>query len=92
MFIVFDEFSKFLESRDERFISNEMKIIQDLAELCNSTNDNSMYFQLVMHKPINSYNKLNENVKNSFKGIEGRVSPYYFETTLKIHLSWFLML
>lgn len=83
MFIVFDEFSKFLESRDERFISNEMKIIQDLAELCNSTNDNSMYFQLVMHKPINSYNKLNENVKNSFKGIEGRVSPYYFETTLK---------
>lgn len=83
MFIVFDEFSKFLESRDERYISNEMKIIQDLAELCNSTSDNSMYFQIVMHKPINSYNKLNVNVKNSFKGIEGRVSPYYFESTLR---------
>ena len=82
IYIVFDEFSKFIESRD-RDISNEMKIIQDIAELCNSSTDNSMYFLMVLHKPINAYRSLNIDIKNAFKGIEGRVSSYYFKTTVK---------
>lgn len=83
MYIVFDEFSKFLESRDSEHISNDMKIIQDIAELCESFSDNSMYFTIVLHKPINSYRKMDKDVKNAFKGIEGRVAAYYFETNVK---------
>ena len=90
IYIVFDEFSKFIESRD-RDISNEMKIIQDIAELCNSSTDNSMYFLMVLHKPINAYRSLNIDIKNAFKGIEGRVSSYYFKTTVKNSFELVLM-
>lgn len=81
IYIVFDEFSKFLESRDQSTVANDMKIIQDLAELCNSTHN--MYFQLILHKPINDYLSIDKRIRNSFKGIEGRVSSYYFVSSLK---------
>lgn len=83
IYIVFDEFSKFIESRDKNYVSDDMKIIQDLSELCNVSTDNSMYLMLVLHKPINTYRSLNSDIRNSFKGIEGRISTYYFETTIK---------
>lgn len=81
VYIVFDEFSKFLESREESTISNDMKIIQDLAELCNASDN--MYLQLILHKPISDYLSINKRIRNAFKGIEGRVSSYYFTTSLK---------
>lgn len=83
VYIIFDEFSKFLESRDENTITNDMKIIQDLAELCNSSKNSQMNLMLVLHKPINDYLSVDKNIRNAFKGIEGRVSPYYFTTSLK---------
>lgn len=83
MFIVFDEFTKFLESRDEDTISNDMKIIQDFAELANSSLNQEFTLQLVLHKPISEYESMQKSIKNAFKGIEGRVSPYYFTATMK---------
>lgn len=83
IYIIFDEFSKFLESRDENTISNDMKIIQDLAELCNNSKDNQMYLQLILHKPISDYLSIDKRVRNAFKGIEGRVTPYYFTSSTK---------
>ena len=83
MFIVFDEFTKFLESRDVDTVSNDMKIIQDFAELANSSLNQKITFQLVLHKPISEYESMPKIIKNSFKGIEGRVSPYYFTSSIK---------
>lgn len=83
VYIVFDEFSKFLESRDEGTVTNDMKIIQDLAELCNSSKKNEMFLQLILHKPINESLSIDKRIRNSFKGIEGRVSTYYFTSSLK---------
>ncbi len=83
IYIVFDEFSKFLESRTEDTVSNDMKIIQDLAELCNSTNNHEMCMNLVLHKPINDYSSMNPIVRNAFRGIEGRVSSYYLTSSLR---------
>ena len=83
VYIVFDEFSKFLESRDEKTISNDMKIIQDLAELCNNSKQGNSYIQLILHKPISDYLSIDKKIRNAFKGIEGRVTSYYFVTTLK---------
>lgn len=83
MFIVFDEFTKFLESRDVDTVSNDMKIIQDFAELANSAINQKITFQLVLHKPISEYESMPKVIKNAFKGIEGRVSSYYFTATLK---------
>lgn len=83
VYIVFDEFSKFLESRDEKTISNDMKIIQDLSELCNNSKTENIYLQLIMHKPINDYLSVDKRIRNAFKGIEGRVNAYYFVSSLK---------
>lgn len=83
IFVVFDEFSKFLESRDPNTVTNDMKIIQDLAELSNgSKNVQQVHLQLVLHKPIGDYLSMNHIVRNAFKGIEGRVKEYYLRTTL----------
>lgn len=83
MFIVFDEFTKFLESRDIESVSNDMKIIQDFAELANSSRNQEISFQLVLHKPVSEYESLPKIIKNAFKGIEGRVAPYYFTASVK---------
>lgn len=83
MYIVFDEFTKFLESRDVESVSNDMKIIQDFAELANSSQNQEISFQLVLHKPVSEYESLPKIIKNAFKGIEGRVSPYYFTASVK---------
>lgn len=83
IYIVFDEFSKFLESRDERTVSNDMKIIQDLAELCNNSSNPQMHLQLILHKPISDYLSLDKQIRNAFKGIEGRVYSYHFISDLK---------
>lgn len=82
IYIVFDEFTKFLESRDPKTISNDMKIIQDLAELCNNSKDTNSFLQLILHKPISDYESLDQNIRNAYKGIEGRGTTYYFETNL----------
>ena len=82
IYIIFDEFSKFLESRTEDIVTNDMKIIQDIIELCNSSNG-QMNVQLVLHKPINDYTHMDETIRNAFRGIEGRTNTYYFTSTLK---------
>lgn len=83
IYIVFDEFSKFLESRMEETVSNDMKIIQDLTELCNSTENHEICLNLVLHKPINDYLSMSPIVRNAFRGIEGRVTSYYLTTSLR---------
>lgn len=82
-YVVFDEFTKFLESRDESTITNDMKIVQDLAEVCNVSKNHEIFLQLILHKPISESLSLDKRIRNAFKGIEGRVSTYYFTTSLK---------
>ena len=85
MFVVFDEFGKFIESRDEKNVTNDIKIIQDLCELANaSDNRGLMNFTLIMHKHVMEYSeRVSDKVKNAFRGIEGRVEEKYYYTNLQ---------
>lgn len=86
MFIVFDEFSKFLESRNTESITNDMKIIQDLTELANANGNpnHQINFMLIMHKAINDHIvTMPKVVKNAFRGIEGRTKEMHFNSTYR---------
>ncbi|WP_026835192.1 hypothetical protein [Eubacterium xylanophilum] len=84
VYIIFDEFSKYIESQDKELAGNNMKVIQDLCELANDSDKSNMYFTLVAHKSIKEYgNHLSKEIINAYTGIEGRISEVYFTTSAK---------
>lgn len=84
IYIIFDEFSKYIESQDKELAGNNMKVIQDLCELANDSDKSDMFFTLVAHKSIKEYgNHLSKEIINAYTGIEGRISEVYFVTSAK---------
>lgn len=74
MLVVFDEFSKFIEGEDSSRVSRDMKLIQDMCELCNSSGDMDIRQILIAHKSIREYGDyLPRAVFNSFESVEGRL-------------------
>ncbi len=71
--IIFDEFSKFLESNLEKSQMYNLKIIQDLAEVASRSGKKQIHFTCITHKDILEY-----STSDSFKTVEGRFSKIYF--------------
>lgn len=71
IFIIFDEFSKFLESSAVSKDMQNLKIIQDFAEL--ATRNSQIQLCCVTHKEILDYSQ-NEN----FRTVDGRFKKVYF--------------
>lgn len=74
--IIFDEFSKFLESNLEKSQMYNLKIIQDLAEAAVRSEKKQIHFTCITHKDILEY-----STSDSFKTVEGRFSKIYFVTS-----------
>jgi hypothetical protein len=55
IFVVYDEFSKFLEGSIEKTSAMEIKLLQDFAEKCNRSRDNQLHIFLISHKHIINY-------------------------------------
>lgn len=84
IYIVFDEFSKFIEGQDGTNAGLNMKLLQDICELANDSSNSQIYFTMVAHKSIKEYGKyLSQDIINSFTGIEGRIIEKYFVTSSK---------
>lgn len=84
IYIVFDEFSKFIESQDGSAVGSNMKLLQDICELATESQNSQMFFTMVAHKSIKEYGKyLSSDIINSFTGIEGRIVEKYFVTSSK---------
>ena len=85
LYIVFDEFSKFIEGQDKISAGLNMKLVQDVCEMAGDSKDPQIYITLVAHKPIKEYgNKLSQETINSFTGIEGRLdAEVLFVTSAK---------
>ena len=77
IYIVFDEFSKFIESQNGISTGANMKLLQDMCELAADSNSAKIFFTMVAHKSIKEYGI------NSFTGIEGRMIEKYFITSSK---------
>ena len=84
IYIVFDEFSKFIESQNGSSAGANMKLLQDICELATDSRDSQIFFTMVAHKSIKEYGKyLSQDIINSFTGIEGRIIEKYFVTSSK---------
>lgn len=84
IYIIFDEFSKYIEGQDKQSSGNNMKMLQDVCELANSSADTQVFITMVAHKSIKEYGKyLSVDTINSFTGIEGRIKEILFVTSSK---------
>jgi len=73
MFIIFDEFSKFVEANLEKSRMTNFKVIQDLAEAADRESNPQMHFTCVTHKALLDYSS-----SDSFKTVEGRFGNINF--------------
>lgn len=79
IYIIFDEFSKYVEGHSEEGFASDMKTLQDICELCNSSKDEQLHLTCVAHKAIRSYRELlPKEIKNTFQGVEGRLTEIQF--------------
>lgn len=82
IFIIFDEFSKYIEGHSVDCFSEDMKVLQDMCELCNASRDEQLHLTCVAHKSIKSYGTtLAPEILNSFRGVEGRLKEVSFVVT-----------
>lgn len=73
IYIVFDEFSKYLESSITTATLSETKLLQDLAERCARSGSKQMHFLLITHKDIANYiDKLPKDKVDGWKGVSER--------------------
>ena len=78
IFIIFDEFSKFLEGSDPERFSSDMAALQGICELANSSREEQLHIVCVVHRSIKTYKDLPESVMNAFRGVEGRLTEKRF--------------
>lgn len=84
IYIIFDEFSKYIEGHRPEGFSEDMKVLQDMCELSNASRDDALHLTCVAHKSIKAYgNTLPQEVLNSFKGVEGRLKEVDFIVSSK---------
>ncbi len=80
IFVVYDEFSKFLENSIGKTSAMEIKMIQDFAELCNRSGDNQLHLLLISHKHIQNYiSQLPKEKVDAWKAVSERFK------TVEIH-------
>lgn len=74
MFVVFDEFSKYIEGHEQATFARDMKILQDMCELAAGASESQLHIVFVAHKSIKEYGtQLPASVQNAFTGVEGRL-------------------
>lgn len=80
LFVVYDEFSKFLENSMGKTSAMEIKMIQDFAELCNRSGENQLHLLLISHKHIQNYiSQLPREKVDAWKAVSERFK------TIEIH-------
>ena len=55
IYVVYDEFSKFLEANISEASMSDTKMLQDFAEKCNRSGPAQMHLMLISHKEISNY-------------------------------------
>lgn len=75
IFVVYDEFSKYLESNIKDTSVSDIKMLQDFAEKCNRSKDNQLHLLLIAHKDIENYiEQLPKSRVDGWRGVSERFS------------------
>lgn len=75
LYIVYDEFSKYLESSISNASINDIKMLQDFAEKCNRSGEKQLHLLLISHKEIENYiDVLPKQKVDGWRGVSERFS------------------
>jgi hypothetical protein len=74
LYIIYDEFSKYLESSIANASISDIKLLQDFAEKCNRSGSKQMHLMLICHKDIANYIDVNlpKEKVDGWRGVSGR--------------------
>lgn len=73
IYVVYDEFSKYLESNIKQASVSDTKMLQDFAEKCNRSGEEQLHLLLICHKEISNYiDKLPKQKVDGWKGVSER--------------------
>jgi len=74
IYIIYDEFSKYLESSIAYATVSDTKLLQDFAEKCDRSGDKQIHLMLISHKDISTYidNNLPKEKVDGWRGVSGR--------------------
>ena len=73
LYVVYDEFSKFLEANIGRASVSDIKMLQDFAEKANRSGALQMHLLLISHKEISNYiDKLPKEKVDGWRGVSNR--------------------
>jgi len=74
VYIIYDEFSKYLESSIANATISDIKLLQDFAEKCDRSGNKQIHLMLICHKDISNYidNNLPKEKVDGWRGVSGR--------------------
>lgn len=73
IFVVYDEFSKYLEANIKDATVSDTKMLQDFAEKCNRSGKSQLHVMLICHKEIANYiDKLPKQKVDGWRGVSDR--------------------
>lgn len=73
IYLVYDEFSKYLEANIANASVSDTKMLQDFAEKCNRSGELQMHIMLISHKEISNYiDKLPKQKVDGWRGVSER--------------------
>lgn len=73
IYVVYDEFSKFLEANISEALISDTKMLQDFAEKCNRSRENQLHLMLISHKEIANYiDTLPKQKVDGWRGVSER--------------------
>lgn len=79
IYIIFDEFSKYVEGHEKDTFAKDMKVLQDMCELAQDSKNEQIHITFVAHKSIKEYgNSIPKEMINAFTGVEGRMKEERF--------------
>lgn len=79
IYVIYDEFSKFLEANITEASVSDTKMLQDFAEKCNRSGELQMHLMLISHKEISNYiDKLPKQKVDGWRGVSERFKHIHF--------------
>lgn len=82
IYIIFDEFNKFLEASLQQKEVLDLKLLQDLAEMCNRSADDQVHLMLISHQHISQYAmRLPDELLDTWRKVEGRFTAVNIRRT-----------
>ena len=79
IFVIYDEFGKYLERGVRHPGEFDLHFLQDFAEACNASGINQLHLTLLTHLPISQYaSNLPPSIQKEWAKVEGRFSQFTF--------------